>query len=100
MGLQLRDQFHEHGHVITGSERPDKEKPLNLGPLECEGKLLLAIGRVDVDQHSPYQGGGHLQKQPLDVVRRPDTDPVTATEPQTEQPLGQLVDGLGQFGIR
>ncbi len=73
---QLRNQFHQHGHIVAAAEARDKKQPLHLGALQGIGEFAWPVGRIDVDQHHPDTRSGQLQQQPLDVVGRPDADAI------------------------
>ncbi len=97
--LQLRDEFGEHGDVVTGAEGGDEEQSLDLRTLEGIGQLPWPVGRVDVDKARPDAGGGELEHQPLDVVRGPNPDPLPFLETQGEESSGQFIDAFGKLPV-
>ena len=60
-------------------------------------QLMLSVGRIDVDQNGPDPRRRQLQKDPLDIVGRPDADAVTGIETESEKTSCQPVDLMVQL---
>ena len=61
--------------------------------------LVRAVGRVDVDEDRADPGGGVLDEEPLEQVRRPDPDPVALLDAARQEAAGDPLDLGVQFAV-
>jgi hypothetical protein len=65
---QFRQQFSQHGDVVTAAKGRDAEQALYFGALQGVGQFPRPVGGVDVDQDGADARRGQLQQQPLYIV--------------------------------
>ena len=96
----LRPHLFDHGPVVGRLVHHCADEHAQAGLLEDIGKLVTAIGRVDVDQHRADLGRGVLQQGPLRAVQRPDADPVAGVDAFGQQAKRQRRDVSIELGVR
>ncbi len=91
-GLDVAADLVDHRAVAAALELLGRDQQPGAGLLQRVGKLMGAVGRVDVDQDRADLGGGVLRDRPLGAVRCPHADPVALGDARSDQADGQRVD--------
>ena len=83
--IELRGELPDHLDVGGGLELPCGDERLRADSVEGVFELRGPIRGVDVDEDQPDARGGELGDHPLGPVRRPDSDPVSLVQAETQE---------------
>ncbi len=81
----VRPHLFDHRDVVAGLEVRGRHEPSTTGLFEGVLHLMGPVGGVDADHDDADAGGGQLGQHPLDVVGRPDAEPIAFLETSSHQ---------------
>ena len=98
-GRNFRRQGLEHRRVVRGLKPIRHNERLAGDLVQRILKLPGAVGRVDIDEDQAEFGRRIHRDDPLDVVRRPDADPIPGLQIELQQTFGKKVRLRIEFAI-
>ena len=95
--IEFRSQAHQHANIVTGLELFCQDQGLALYLVKDILQLGDPVCRIDVHQYRADFCRCELADNPLQVVWRPNSNPVSILYPMGEQIGSHAVNQIVQF---